>query len=900
MKKIFFILFISFIFQTAVYPQQPDTTLSLSYYSKPLSFGLTTYKPELYPKVGLALSGGGARGAAQIGVLKAFEDKEIDIDIITGTSMGSIIGGLYAAGYTIKEVDSIIRFTNWEELLSSDRNINRRDLFVDQKVTEDKAVVTLRLDGLNPIIPTSINDGQRLTSYLNLLALQAPLRMEDNFDNLEIKFGAVCTNLETGEPVILKKGSLAMAMRASSSVSFLLSPVVIDSMILVDGGLTANIPVSFARIEGSDIVIAVNTTSPLHSREDLNIPWKIADQVISIPMKILNDTELMQAEFVITPTLNNNSTIDFKQLESNISAGYQTAYDRAPEIKNFIESKFISRLKENEIIFYNILPSSSGIKKEITDKYIKKWSVTSSEILYDLYLIEKEGIFKNVKANVYYENIGTRIEIIGEKVKEVEQVNVSGIIYLTKEEIFYYLNPLIHNPFNPEKTALAVKNVLSLYHKKGFSLAEVVELNFNEQTRAINIEFREGIIRHVVIEGNNKTNATVIKREFTLKPGDIFLYDEVQTGLKNLRNTNLFENINLEVEKTDSGIVLTLNVRERETNLARIGFKIDNENNLQTNLDIRNENLFGTGTELGLIFFIGSRSRAVTAEHKSVRIFNTYLTYNIQAYAKSKDIFTYSPALQTSLKSFSNNRTGEYKEIIYGSSISIGAQAGRFGNIIFTGKYESNEIKNIVQNSIDESKDIITSLSALLTIDTQDKYPFTNSGVLIRLSYETAQKSLGGSIGYTKFNAIYNQFLPLGESSNISVSGQFGYGDKTLPISQQFFLGGQRMFFGTRDNEYRGRQIFNSAIEYRYKLPFSLFFPAYTSVRYNLGSTWEEQEQIRFQALKHGVGLTISLDTPVGPADFSLGRSFVFNKNLPGSKISFSPVYFYFSIGYYY
>jgi NTE family protein len=112
-------------------------------------------------------------------------------------------------------------------------------------------------------------------------------------------------------------------------------------------------------------------------------------------------------------------------------------------------------------------------------------------------------------------------------------------------------------------------------------------------------------------------------------------------------------------------------------------------------------------------------------------------------------------------------------------------------------------------------------------------------------------------------------------------------------------LGGQESFFGMRDNEFRGRQIFLTSLMYRYKLPFIIFFDTYLKARYDLGSTWEQQEQIRFKDLRHGIGGSVSFDTPIGPAEFAVGRSFLLKKDQPG-VVSWGDVLFYFSIGYYY
>jgi outer membrane protein assembly factor BamA len=127
-----------------------------------------------------------------------------------------------------------------------------------------------------------------------------------------------------------------------------------------------------------------------------------------------------------------------------------------------------------------------------------------------------------------------------------------------------------------------------------------------------------------------------------------------------------------------------------------------------------------------------------------------------------------------------------------------------------------------------------------------------------------------------------------------------GFADQTLPLSQQFSLGGQNDFFGYREFEFRGRQVFKASVSYRYKLPFKVFFPAFVSGRYDIGSIWENREQIRIKDLQHGMGATFSLDAPIGPVDFSIGRAFALKKLKGNTSISWGPVQFYFRIGFYY
>jgi NTE family protein len=164
--------------------------------------------------------------------------------------------------------------------------------------------------------------------------------------------------------------------------------------------------------------------------------------------------------------------------------------------------------------------------------------------------------------------------------------------------------------------------------------------------------------------------------------------------------------------------------------------------------------------------------------------------------------------------------------------------------------------------------------------------------------YETAQTFLGGDQSYIRLGFDSKYFFQLGKRSTVVPRLKIGFGDETMPLSEQFLLGGMDSFFGMRENEFRGRQIFLASLMYRIKLPFKIFFNTYLKIRYDLGSTWEVRSQIRFRDMRHGIGGVVSFDTPIGPADFAIGRSFLLRKDLPENPLVWGDVLFYFSIGY--
>ena len=893
-KKILIIIFLLHL--SSLYAQEVKT-ISLKTKAIKLPYGLDQNVLEAEPVIGLALSGGGARGLAQIGVIRALEEEGINIGAIAGTSMGSIIGGAYASGYSVDEMDSIVINTDWDKLLLINNPSERRELFIDQKINEDRSLFTLRLNGFSPVLPTSFNEGIRLSNYLTLLCLSSPVISENNFDDLYIRYRAVCTNLIDGSPVVLSSGSLARAMRASSSVSFLLAPIVVDSLTLVDGGLVSNIPVSAVYGMGVDYIIAVNTTSDFRKEEDLELPWNIADQVVSIPMKRLEQAELLTANFHLQPNVNNWSSTDFINIDSLILTGYLYTKSLLPEIKAQIDS--LTRLKAGVETFWikNIKSTlnSEAIEKPYLQKYSSMDSVSSFEIFEDMAELYKTGGFDSLSVSFEQDGDSTKINfnyILSPLIKEIEifsdgTVDSSGAGFL--------LRSLKNKPFSGRLIFDVVRKLIVDYKRRGFLLFNLKDHSFDFETGKLTLEFSAGTISRINI--NSETSKTVIDREFNVKVGDKLQYADLEEGLTRLRATGLFDDINLSVDQVDDGAELNLSVSEKISSMLKVGFLVDNTYNAQLALDFRDVNIFYSGTELGLFLFGGASNRAYILEHISYRILNTYLTYKLSAYYKFNDINVYTQTNSETGNTFSSNYIGKYRQIFYGGSLSVGTQLEKFGKLIFTGKYQYDEIKNKEGSVVSPYDTKIVSLRIGGIVDSQNKYPYPEDGLYFNGFYETAQSFLGGDESYLLFNAELRYYLKLASRHVFSPKLQVGFGDKTLPLSEQFTLGGLYSFFGAHENEFRGRQIFLTSLMYQYKFPFKIFFDTYAWFRYDIGTTWAEQEQIRFKDLRHGIGGAISFDTPIGPADFSIGRSFIISQGLTENSFVWGDILFYFSIG---
>lgn len=279
------------------------------------------------PRIGLVLSGGGARGAAHVGVIRALEEMRIPVDAVAGTSMGAVVGGLYAAGLSGTEIEQAFRALDWQELLRD--RAPRRELVFRRK-QDDRGILAKGSLGVERgggvVLPLGLVQGQKITQALRA----ATLRVADveDFDRLPIPFRALATDLETGEPVVLRSGDLATVLRASMSAPGLLAPVEIGGRMLVDGGLVDNLPVSLAREMGVDVLIAVDVSFPLADRDGLESPLDVTNQMIGIMVRRgtrESRAQLTARDVLIEPELGRMTAVDFGRVPQVMAAGQAAA-----------------------------------------------------------------------------------------------------------------------------------------------------------------------------------------------------------------------------------------------------------------------------------------------------------------------------------------------------------------------------------------------------------------------------------------------------------------------------------------------------------------------------------------------------------------------------------------------
>ena len=287
------------------------------------------------PKVGLALGGGGAKGGAHIGVLRVLEREQIPVDYIAGTSIGSIVGALYALGYSADEIEEIMLSTHWDEGYSD--KIPRQHLpFRNKQRGQFNVPLNLGYDDGEVKIPSGVLYGQ--SGSLLLRQAMGSLSTFSSFDDLPIPYRAIATNLSTNEAVILSSGDLLLSAQASSTVPGILAPIKHNNILLVDGGITKNIPIDVVKNMGADHVVAIDIGEDLARSKDLIGTFSIIGQLSSFltvssseaQIELLTDNDLL-----IRPDIEGLSTTDWSTFSTGIEKGEQAAQAMVDALKAF-------------------------------------------------------------------------------------------------------------------------------------------------------------------------------------------------------------------------------------------------------------------------------------------------------------------------------------------------------------------------------------------------------------------------------------------------------------------------------------------------------------------------------------------------------------------------------------
>ena len=823
-------------------------------------------------KVGLVLSGGGARGITHIGILRGFEKYNIPIDLIVGTSIGSVVGGFYAAGLSVDKLETSMKSIKWDEMFSDDTE--RQNLFVGQKAINDRYLVNIRFDGLSAFIPTSLSSGQKILSIITEQLYQTDFPAVHNFDELKIPFRAIATDLVSGQRLVIGQGDLAEAINASVAVPLLFSPVVWDQMLLVDGGLSANFAVDVAKSLGMDIVIVVDSTSPLRKRDELQAPWEIADQVTSIMQQSTNEEQKQLADLVIKPEILGIGSTDFDRIDEMIEKGELAVDNLATQLYALTESQ--NSIEPQVSVRYDRFDLQSTYipdsENESHNLYAEnKNQITMAMMQNDIDNLFARGIYQSVKATIDTSGPESILEYLLDANDTLKRITFENNTLFSDSVLNEVIKCQFNGPLNQKSLQRGLIDIKKLYRSNGYALIHLPEIHFEKSTGEFSIKINEGIISAIQVEGNEISNDFVVLREFPLKANDVYNSKLVKQGIDDIYNTQLFEKVSINIDFKDDKYTLIIKVAEKKNIVLRLGGNVGTERGAQIFAEWANENFLGNAYKLYLNGRYGEMDRHIGLNYRADRVFESLLTVNFRAYYDWKRF----PFL------IGDENDGEYKEERRGAQLGVGLQLKKLGQISIQLRLEN--VKNAPYSGefTEEGASRVTQNSELRTIsiksvtDKRDNLPFATSGIYNVWFWETANEQIAqGQEKYTKAYVNLEGFYTYWQRHTFHFRGLIGIGDNTLPFSEWFRIGGLFDFIGLHEYEYFGRQVILANLEYRLQLPIDIISETYLGFRYDIGGVWETPDLVlKSEDFFSGFGGWIGFNTLVGPLLFGYGKA---------------------------
>ena len=811
-------------------------------------------------RVLVALSGGGARGIAAIGVLKAFHEKGIKVEAITGTSIGGIIGGLYACGYSPDELAAMVNNLDLTGLFSN--KPARRTMFLTQREERGRHLFSIRFNGFKPVVPRALTAGQKLTSILTTWTTRANYHAAGNFDNLAIPFKTISTDIVSGQEVVLDSGSLSDAMRATMGFPLAFTPLDKGERLLMDGGMVTPIPVELVKSMSDSIsfTIAINTVSPLLPKEELSTPLDIANQVTSIMTADKLNDQLDKADYAIKPPLNGIGMSDFKSNERLIEIGYQAGLTAADSIIELLQKR--SDSSEVTITAMQFDSCAAAYAATIEERLLNR-RISRSQLVEDLRsLCAEQNLFRlEAKldlvddAGVHDRRLSVAISLVPQHRWSEVRIEIVGS-QMFSDSLLISLIRGDNDMITPVSLRRGLDRVLDHYKRSGYDLVDIEQATLTDCGRHLRVVLDEAIVTGIDIAGNHRTRDWLLRSNFSLKEGRPFSTGRASQGLANIFASDLFNRVTLDLVPSQTGARINIGVEERHSHQLRLGWHWDDEYQSEEFGEFLDNNVMGAGLQYLLHARYAPDRQVYAASFKADRIFSTYLLAKLHVYHNR---------LNRNVYDADGHVTDEIDENRTGLEIRFGQQISRLGTV--TAGLVLQKVEYEFDTAQVREKFGLRTLKFESLVETFDRMPFPESGKKHLFELQLSGKFIGGEVEYTKFYSSIEAYWSLGGPLNYHPKLAIGLSRSGLPESEKFYLGGMRSFAGFRTDQLSGDKIMTMSHELRYKLPLRF----YLSLRYDIGEVYTSADDIRLSGLRHGFGVTTSLDSPIGPVEFGYG-----------------------------
>lgn len=810
--------------------------------------------------IALALSGGGARGLAVIGALKAFEEKGLTVNAVTGTSIGGIIGGLYACGYSPDELADMVYTIDRSGMFSNQPS--RTSMFLTQRQERGRHIVSVRFDGLQPVIPQALTAGQRLTELLTGLTARANYLADGDFTKLPISFKTLATDIVTGQTVVLDSGSIVDAMRATMAFPLAFTPLETDGKLLMDGGMVVPIPVDLARSmsDTTGYVVAINTASPLLPRDELVTPVDIANQATSIMTADKLRRQLERADFVIEPAIDWASTTDFERADSLIAVGYREGLQLADEIIDDVRRNLHDRrYLIEDVSFTSSTPSwADSLRRSLTGRTWSEHELTCElsrlAVERQLYRLEAESAVRRLPLRPPFVDLSLSIQS-GLPVSSL-QVQVHGNETITDSTIIALLVDTC-DVLTGSCVKEGLERIIDEYRRRDHDLAEITAVTVDPRANHIKLAVDEGLIHRVVINGNERTRDWFVRASFPLEEGEPYSSALAAQGQADIYGTDLFDRVTVDLKRSQQGPVVVIGVEEKAYLQVRLGWHWHDDYHSEEFIELLDDNLFGAGIEGRLHARYAPDRQYYYTSLRADRIFDTYLTGRLRLFHNRLDRYIYGDR---------GNVAAERDERRTGLELRLGQQISRLGTVSAALRAEEVDYRTLGGDEVDFG---LRALHLQSLVETFNRRPFPETGKRHLFEVEFAGEFLGGEVEYTKFYSSLEAYWQFGSVINYHPRIAIGLSRSGLPPSEKFYMGGVRSFMGLRTYQLGGDKLFHMSHELRFKLPWRF----YLTGRYDLGEVFTSAEDIKADRLRHGGGAILAFDSPIGPFEFAYGWS---------------------------
>lgn len=839
------------------------------------------------PRLGLVLSGGGGRGFAHVGVLRALEQAGIPLYCLVGSSTGAVVGGLYACGYTPDEIDSLLGRWSWGDLFQ-DRP-DRRLMYTGRREHSDRHLLEVRFEGWKLQWVRSLSSGQRVSQALAEMVWRAPIQGFGDFDRLRLRYRAVATDLRTGMRVELGGGDLAEAMRASMSVPFLFQPVNLEGRLLIDGGIADNIPVETARKLGADVVVAVDVTSPLRDEENLVEAWELADQIVGIMQVAPNRRSLAAADLVVRPLLP-DTPMDHMDRHAFAQAGEEALAAQLDHLRRKLAAR--TGLREeagtggagDSLVVDGWdgsawrpledvragLPDCRGLDSLRSAQTLPRGGIRDLH-----HRLAGCGCFSRVELEVDSAAGLSRLRLVPYPVvRHVELRGLEDVRRMMDDAPWDSLGlgslearlgmgrPLRRDLLEAEVDALLIR-----LRRQGFSLCALDSLGLEADT--LFVDLRLGRVDELRVDGLTRLRPGVVLREFRPRVGEVFTVSRADQGIRALYASGLYEQVYLRMTREEGRNVAVIHARERAFPALRLGWRYSSAREGEGFAQLIWENLLRRSLRGEFAWLEGAWRSEQRASLESDRIWRTWLTTRFSLWHDWEELH-------------GRRAGGAWPDReTWAAQVRVGQQIQRLGTVYLSGALEWRDDH---QGGVEQSGRMVR-LGAMSRVDSRDRVLPTRHGELHEVVFEQLVPWGGGDDAAFRASLRLDGWRSLGRHT-----GRFSLlaGTTDSPARRdQFEFGGEEWVRSLGRGDLAARRALGVLGEWRVGLSPPERRGWSAGLRWTaLGLTQDLDAWPRRRDLLQEAGLSLHLDSRMG--ELAVGAALLTDRGRvenPGARL---------------